>query len=192
MNWIRSHLDIVAAVAAAALAATLMPATAISNIVGELITFFGIQAAIILPAMVFTAGILKPEGLRLAEARRYHVALRRQMLFWITLLILDFVVVVTLIFGKSVGWELVTPAFSNAPSIDLTWVLLAVAAFSGVLAVVRTVPFVRGVLSLLDMNANMVIAAIEDRLEEKVAKDRPQQQPLKLPEGYGDIADGSD
>lgn len=192
MNWLIRHFDIVAALLAASLAASFMPATAISNVVGELITFFGIQAAIILPAMVFTAGILKPEGLRLAEAKRYHVALRRQMMFWITLLILDFVVVVTLIFGKSVGWELVIPPIFNLPSIDFTWVLLAVAAFSGVLAVVRTVPFVRGVLSLLDMNAKMVIAAIEDRLEEKVAQDRPSQEPLNLPEGYGDVVEGRD
>lgn len=187
MRSIFRYWDFITAVAAAIVAARFVEAKTPIKITGELITFFGIQAAIILPAMVFTAGILKPEGLRLEEAQRYHKALRQQMMFWITLLILDFIVVVFLILGKAVEWTLFTPSIGPIVPIDISWSLVLVATFAGVLAVIRTIPFVNGVLSLLDMNSKMVLGAIEDRLRQEAQKLELKAPAIDLPEGYGEL-----
>nr|WP_321512613.1 hypothetical protein [uncultured Hyphomonas sp.] len=187
MTFIRRHIDVLVAGVSAILAVVLLDPNVLTSVTGELITFYGVQAAIILPAMVFTAGILKPEGLRFSEAEKYHKALRVQMMFWITLLVLDFVVVVSLIFGKAVSWNLVTPKWGFIPQLNWADAIMLVASFTGLLAVVRTIPFIRGVLSLLDMNSAMVLSAIKDRDASLANANRnAESAKIELPSGYGD------
>lgn len=159
------------------------------EITTELIAFFSIQSAVILPAMIFTAGILKPDGLEIEDANRYHKALKAQMLFWVALLGLDFVAVVALIAGKALGWSLLVPMPSPYLPIDLGWFLPALLYFSGSLAVFRTIPFVKGVLSLLDLNSEMTTKAIgrRNRRENVEFKSMADPAPMDLPEGYGQV-----
>lgn len=179
--------DFILAALIAAVGAYFLPNSAMKDITTELIAFFSIQSAVILPAMIFTAGILKPDGLELAEAIRYHKALKAQMLFWVALLGLDFFAVVALIAGKALGWALVIPMPRKILPIDLGWLLPCVLYFAGSLAILRTIPFVRGVLSLLDLNSDMAQKAItrRNRLEAVESKAKADPKPMSLPDGYG-------
>jgi hypothetical protein len=181
--------DFFSAALLAAAGAYFLPHNAMKDITTELIAFFSIQSAVILPAMIFTAGILKPDGLERKDATRYHKALKAQMLFWVALLSLDFVAVVALIAGKALNWILVLPMPAQLKPFDLGWLLPAILYFSGSLAVFRTIPFVRGVLSLLDVNSDMTLKAItrRNRIENAERKAQADPRPMDLPEGYGKV-----
>ena len=181
--------DFFSAALLAIVGAYFLPHNAVKDITTELIAFFSIQSAVILPAMIFTAGILKPDGLELEDATRYHKALKAQMLFWVALLSLDFVAVVALIAGKALNWILVLPMPAHFKPFDLGWLLPAILYFSGSLAIFRTVPFVRGVLSLLDVNSDMTLKAItrRNRIENAERKAQADPRPMALPEGYGKV-----
>jgi hypothetical protein len=183
--------DFFASAALAALGAYFVQHDAMKNITRELIAFFSIQSAVILPAMIFTAGILKPDGLELEDARRYHEALKSQMHFWVVLLSLDFVAVAALIADKALGWALHIPLPSPHEPVDLGWLLPAALYFSGILAVFRTIPFVKGVLSLLDLNSEMTEKAIvrRNRLEVADKRTKAEPKPMELPQGYGQVVE---
>ena len=189
MRWLLQKWDFFSAALLAVAGAYFLPHGAVKDITTELIAFFSIQSAVILPAMIFTAGILKPDGLELEDAERYHKALKAQMLFWVALLGLDFVAVVALIAGKALGWSLVVPMPERFQLIDLGWLLPGILYFSGSLAVFRTIPFVRGVLSLLDVNSDMTLKAIirRNKIENTDRKAQADPRPMTLPEGYGKV-----
>lgn len=191
MARILQKWDFFSAALLAVVGAYFLPQNAMKDITTELIAFFSIQSAVILPAMIFTAGILKPDGLELEDAERYHKALKAQMLFWIALLSLDFVAVVALIAGKALDWKLVIPMPGRFEPIDLGWLLPSILYFAGSLAVFRTIPFVRGVLSLLDVNSNMTQKAIARRNRIEAADKRAQAdpRPIALPESYGQVVE---
>lgn len=194
MGWIFRKWDFVFAAVLAAAGAYFLPPSAMQNITTELIAFFSIQSAVILPAMIFTAGILKPDGLELDEAERYHKALKKQMIFWVTLLGLDFVAVMSLILGKALGWSLTLPPSDFSNEVSVGWIFLGILCFAGSLAIFRTIPFVRGVLSLLDLNSDMAQKAIKrrNRREAEDVKAKTDGRPMMLPKGYGDVIGGSD
>lgn len=189
MRWALQRWDFFTAFTLAVALAYFLKNDAVAGITGELITFFSIQSAVILPAMIFTAGILKPDGLELEDAQRYHKALKAQMLFWVVLLGLDFVAVVAIIGGKALGWKLAIPLPGPRQPLDLGWLVPSILYFAGSLAVFRTIPFVKGVLSLLDLNSNMTEKAIarRNRIEVADKKAKADPKPLALPEGYGKV-----
>jgi len=191
MRWILQKWDFFFAALLAAVGAYFLPHSAMKDITTELIAFFSIQSAVILPAMIFTAGILKPDGLELEDAERYHKALKAQMLFWVALLGLDFVAVVALIAGKALDWRLIIPMSERFQPIDLGWLLPGILYFAGCLAVLRTIPFVKGVLSLLDVNSDMTQKAIKRRnkIELVDRKAQADPRPMDLPEGYGQVVE---
>lgn len=184
-QWLRCW-DIVFAGVIAIFAALWLPTAALSNITEELIAFFGIQSAIILPAMIFTAGILRPEGLNLTEIDRYHKALKTQMVFWVVLLCLDFAAVISLIIGEAIDWVASVEIRSN--DIDLAPIIVFLFSAVGTLAILRTIPFIGGVLSLLELNGEMARKAIERRLKsEKAQRANPSDNSFTLPSGYGKV-----
>ena len=136
--------------------------------------------------MIFTAGLLRGDGLTLAEIERYQAALRRQMEFWITLLFLDLLAVAILIIGKAAGWKWKVAALGH--STELGWVLLALSTFLGTLAVLRMVPFVRGVVSLLELNGLLAKKSVRAHEIGEVGDGRPAPDaPFEPPAGYGKI-----
>ncbi len=173
--------DVVLAAAAAVAAGRWLPPSVIKDITTELIAFFAIQSAAVLPAMIFTAGILRGDGLTLAELDRYQMALRRQMHFWATLLLLDLLATGIVIVGKAADWKWkITVSHWTE---DFGWLIIALAAFVTTWAVLRMVPFVRGVISLLDLNGLLVKKALQAR---QVAKGVDETS-FAPPEGYGQI-----
>jgi hypothetical protein len=158
---------------------------------GDLITFFGIQAAVVLPAMIFTAGILRPEGLSMAEAKQYGEALQEQMEFWIVLLAFDFLTVALLIVGKGTSWmsSVHLRLSVNQIEISATSTLIFLIALFATWAVLRTIPFVKGVLSLQRLNTELTQKAIAARIEAEAAASRRGGDipPFRSPEGFGRV-----
>jgi hypothetical protein len=111
------------------------------------------------------------------------------MLFWVTLLSLDFVAVVSIIAGKAIKWKLEIMFPASHMVFDVGCIFLFILFFSGSLAVFRTIPFVKGVLSLLDLNSSMTEKAIIRRNKIEVTEYKSMSGPdgMKLPEGYGQI-----
>ncbi len=184
MKALLKKWDFLLAATVAVAGAYFLPSDAVKDVTTEMIAFFSIQSAVILPAMIFTAGILKPDGLELSEAQRYHQALKAQMLFWVVLLGLDFFAVVSLIIGKAVGWSIFIPMPNDLDPVDLSAAFPLVLYFTGSLAIFRTVPFVRGVLSLLDLNSEMTQKAItrRNKSEAKQKKAQADNRPMDLPD----------
>jgi hypothetical protein len=176
--------DTVAAVAAAVSAGLWLPPSVIANITTELIAFFTIQSAVILPAMIFTAGLLRGDGLTIAEIDRYQSALRRQMEFWTTLLFFDLFATAIVVVGKAANWKwkISVAGWSE----DFGWVMVALTVFMTTWAILRMVPFVRGVMSLLDLNGFLAKKSVQARLEEKKASEI-QTTSFQPPEGYGRV-----
>ena len=191
MSAIGRTWDSLIAVTLALLGAYFLPANALRNLTTELIAFFSIQTAVILPAMIFTAGILRPDGLELKDAMRYHNALKRQMQFWVVLLALDFIAVFSLILGKAVGWTVSVTLFDFIDPIDLSWSLCFTLYFAGGLAFLRTIPFVRGVMSLLDLNSDITTKVIKRRnkLQTEEKQSTADQKQTATPEDYGKIVE---
>ena len=149
---IRFCWDIVFAGVVAAMSACLLQPNALSDVTAELIAFFGIQAAVALPTMTFTAGMLRPDGITISELKRYLAALRMQMHFWVVMLILDLLACILVVLGKVAAWKLVFYLPLLMRHIDLSWTYLFLTVFVGGLAALRIVPFVRGIISLLELN----------------------------------------
>lgn len=189
LSRISRYWDLLAAIVAAVAGGLWLSGAMISDVTTELITFFGIQAAIILPAMIFTASVLRPEGLTLPEAKRYRKALRSQMIFWIVLLALDFLTVASLIFGKAAKWTFLMPQIRDIGPIDFSGLVIGVTVLLGTIALLRTVPFIRGVLSLHELNCDLAEKAIKLRnssiLEEFDEKEAANA--FHKPEGYGEV-----
>jgi hypothetical protein len=177
--------DVAIAIAAAAAAGRWMPPAVIKDVTTELIAFFTIQSAVILPAMIFTAGILRGDGLTLSEIDRYQAALRRQMQFWTTLLFLDLLATGVIIVGKAADWrwKITISTWTE----NLGWLMIALTVFMTTWAVLRMVPFVMGVMSLLDLNGVLAKKATQARQAEASAHRGLSPSSFQPPEGYGRI-----
>ena len=182
---LRRYWDLALAVAAAVCGALWLTPTVINSVSTEVIAFFTIQVAVILPAMIFTAGLLRGQGLTLAEVDRYQGALRRQMHFWVTLLFLDLLAVTLIIVGKAANWR--WKVSIEGHSADIVWMLVFVGTFVSTLAVLRMIPFVRGVMSLMELNGLLVRKSVEAAAVESRSETVPvNPEPLNMPEGYGE------
>jgi hypothetical protein len=186
-NIIARYWDFAFALVGVVCGAAWLTPPVISSVTTEIIAFFTIQAAVILPAMIFTAGLLRGQGLTLAEVDRYHAALRRQMSFWVTLLFFDLVTVTLLIVGKAAEWRWKVSVDGHGANIG--WVLVFFTTLIGSLAILRMVPFVRGVMSLMELNGFLVRKAVEAEQTLIASGGDPLSptEPLNLPEGYGKI-----
>lgn len=179
--------SILSAIAASAAALCLPPAI-LKEITPELIAFFTIQSAVILPAMIFTAGLLRGDGLTLDEIDRYQRALRTQMIFWVTLLFLDLAAVVFLVLGKAADWTWKITVVGHHTG-DFGWVLMWLTVAISALAIFRMVPFVQGVMSQLELNATLAKLAIKarDRKLQQAMAELPPPSTFEKPEGYGRV-----
>jgi hypothetical protein len=163
-----------AVVFAAVMAACYLDVEIIKKITSELISFYTIQAAIILPAMIFTAGILRADALTEAEAVQYQTALKLQMTFWVTLLTCDFVAVIMLIFGKALDWHIQFVLMGH--TFRLTWLAIGITSAA-----------VSGVRSLLELNGTLVIKSIRMRDGREARTVSRPPIPFEPPGDYGKV-----
>ncbi len=178
------YWDSILAIVVASAAAVWLPTATLKEITTELIAFFTIQSAVILPAMIFTAGLLRGEGLTIEEIDRYQAALRKQMVFWVTLLFLDLMAVMFLVLGKAADWRWkITIAHHSG---HFGWVLVWITTALSALAILRMVPFVQGVMSQLELNASLAKLAVKAREREREMPEPPPSS-FDRPEGFGRI-----
>ena len=185
LKFILGKWDFWIAIVSAEAAAWFIHKAELELISADLITIFGIQSAVILPAMILTAGMLRPDGLSLSEAKRYGRALQEQMSFWAVLLAFDFATVVLLILGKGTAWMSSGrwSVSTHGVEISASTILISIVAFVGVWALLRTIPFVMGVLSLQRLNSDLIEKAIAAR----DTSSRADPSSFKAPEGFGRV-----
>jgi hypothetical protein len=180
------YWDSILALAAGAAAAAWLPTHTIKDVTPELIGFFTIQSAVILPAMIFSAGLLRGDGLTLNEVDRYQAALRRQMSFWVTLLFFDLIAAALLVVGKAADWKWKITIAGHTENFG--WVLVGATVLLSTLAILRMVPFVKGVMSQLELNGLLARKVIEERArQQQIQQDEPLPEPFERPENFGQI-----
>lgn len=188
VSAVKRRWDLFVAATAALCAGLWVPSAGLKEVSAELITFFGIQSAVLFPAMLLTATILKPDGLSMFDLKRYRTALRLQMTFWSVLLALDFTAVALVIVGRAKLWKfwLELPYFGGHDSSPL---MIGVFGFVGGLAMVRTVHVVKGVFSLMNLNSDLVAKAIMATQFAGEAARRETAEPFVAPTNYGRIVE---
>lgn len=185
---VRRRWDLFVAAAAALCAGLWVSSAGLKEVSAELITFFGIQSAVLFPAMLLTATILKPDGLSMYDLKQYKAALRLQMTFWSVLLALDFTSVALVIVGRAKLWKF----WLELPYIgghDSSSVMIGIFGFVGGLAMVRTVHVVKGVFSLMNLNNDLVAKAIMASQFANDTSRRETVEPFVAPTNYGRIVE---
>lgn len=194
MNLLRRliarHWDVGLSAACAVVGALMLTPTNLGHVTADLVVWYGVQAAAILPAMIFAASILRPDGLTITELRRYRAALRSQMGFWAAQLLLNFLAALSLIAGEAVDWKIAAPVHWLASSHEYAPGFIGVATFFGTLAVLRSVAFVNGVFSLLELNGELNEKAVIARTAAEAGKGVGAKKPslIKTPDDYGKIS----
>lgn len=184
MTHIVRYWDAVVSLLLAIAAALLLEGAIIEKVTPEMISFYAIQSAVILLAMIFTAGILRADALSEAEAIQYQLALRRQMQFWVTLLGCDFLVVILLIAGKATGWCFDFRVWGY--NVKMTPTIIGVTSAAVLVSLFRIIPFVKGVMSLLDLNGLLILKSIRAR-NNVAAKNSVPHVPFVAPDEFGKI-----
>lgn len=161
----------------------------------QVIIFFSIQAGAILPAMTASIGFLKKDNFDLPMFERYYAAVEQLMTFLKWLFVLDILGVILIVFGGIVKWDLTIPQTTWTPELDAAWVLCWLASVVVIWAVLRTIPFLQGVLSLFRTHANLSRQTIQRRDTEGAAallKDAPSDRGSIVPKGYGRVRSSND
>lgn len=190
LSILLSCWDIWLALVVACLGAYYGDLVGLQSVTTELIAFFSVQAAMILPAMVLTAGVLRPEGVELTDVDRFHNALRRQMAFWVALLLIDVASVFLLIFAKYFNWT-ISISINKIGYFEIGPLIFWFILFFSSLSLIRMVSFVRGIMSLLDLQVEFVRRTIKKRNSDYLYNLETQKSKnlFKAPEGWGDIID---
>lgn len=165
----------------------LFPKDAISGATPEIIAFFGIQSAAVMPAMVFSAGVLRAEGLTLSDLKIYYRALKSHMMFCVSLLVFDYLTVASVIFGTITDWTLII-GIPWIYCVDIGKIFIFSFYLFGCLSVIMTLQFVFGFLGLLDLKKDIVQKSIlrreEDEFESKFGNGRIELD--NIPNRYGE------
>lgn len=188
LRLVSRRWDIAVSLISAGICAFFVTGTKLKDVSSELITFFGIQSAVLFPAMLLTATILKPDGLTAFDLQRYRKALSSQMVFWSVLLTLDFISVALAIFGKALSWHF-TLTVPYLRTFDTSSLIIGMFGFFGSLAMVRTIHVVRGVFSLMNLNSELVGKAIAAKATIAETERRANVTPFVKPVGFGRIVD---
>lgn len=187
-RFVTRRWDLGVALISGALCASYVQGAKLKDVSSELITFFGIQSAVLFPAMLLTATILKPDGLTPFDLSRYRRALSLQMTFWSVLLLLDFLSVGLAIVGKAVGWHF-TLTVPHLRTLDSSAFMIGLFGFVGGLAMARTFHVVRGVTSLMNLNTELVGKAIVAKAAGGEQERRANVTPFAKPAGFGRVVD---
>ena len=152
LNLLKKQWDLCLAAISAFISAIFLAPNVLDLVTRELISFFSIQAAVVLPAMTLTSGILRSDGLEYSQAKQFIRALTQQMKFWSVLVFLDFLVISLLIFGKAVSWSFLIIYAEKNVEYDLSIIYLFILFFVGLLAFFRTISIIKGVYSLFELS----------------------------------------
>lgn len=178
MERLRRSWTFIAALIGGSVIVVLAPADMWSPVSTHAIIFFSIQAGAVLPAMMYTIGFLNPSSLTAESLPRYTYVVRRQLNFLSWLFALDIIGVVLLVSGEMLNWTLLRGAPREAgefnliwiirlligeesrevAEIDPIWVITWLTTVVAIWALLRSIPFIRGIQGLM----NAQIEHVED------------------------------
>lgn len=187
MQRILEWWKLISALIFAGVGSYFLPSNAIEVVTREIISFYAIQSAAIMPAMIFSAGILNSNGILLSEVESFRNSLKKFMIFCVSLLVLNYLAIASIIIGKSLKWELTINLLATSCT-DISGVYLFSFIFFGWQAILRAILFIKGVLSLLDLKVIMIRNEIEIREKDKKAKMKnARNTKISAPDNYGDM-----
>ncbi len=148
-----------------------VPPALFSMVSSELMVFFSIQAASVLPAMIFTASFPSATYSSLDYTKKLHGALQEQMRFWRTLLILTLL---------AVGSLIITKVFNDHR------VFTGLAVGIGTCATIQFFKLPNALASLLKVKTDAVEKTIEAHNAKTAEALRASFVPSPTPDGYGE------
>ena len=173
IGYIRKRWDILTAIAVGVVGWFHMPPGLMQQASVELVTFFSLQAAIIMPALIVSITVLKTDALSLHDFDTYHDALRRQMQSWVWFMAICYLGMVTVVLSNLTDW-----CYGLLSSLLLTFSFLIM---------FRAIYFVRGVIGLFDIRRRQTKKMIEREVVHRQDEVRKQSKRINVPEGYGSV-----
>lgn len=166
-----SRYRLLAFVAFAVVGSFLLPIGALSNVSGELITFFGFIMAAVLPAMVLTSTVLRAGNLSYRRLQDYSDALEAQLQVWLGLFVIALAGCVFVIAGKAAAWSIPIQFSLGAKYIaaDLAHVLTALTVGCFTLVMLRAYAIGVGIRSLLKLSTEIALSDAQARDKERIA-----------------------
>ena len=147
-----------------------LPKSAPGTASQELLAFFGLLMAGVLPTMVLAASSLRSGALSRRRIQRYYDALVVQMRVWAGLFMLSLFASLVVIIGKLVGWTLplTTPILAAyqptwLPSLDIIYGFNFIILFCLFLLVSRAAAIIAGLRSLLRLSAEIAMSEADER-----------------------------
>jgi hypothetical protein len=166
--------------------AVFVRADALSDVAGDRIVFLGILAAVIVPAMILTATVLRGNTLSVRRVRLLTRALNDQLSYSFAFIFIIVFACLWILIAEMAHWQLSIKLSNHvirATVHDISWIWNAVAFFLLALVAVRLVKFTAGLRSLLLLNS-------EIGEQEARARQRREMNPIKDEiEGIQDKAD---
>ncbi len=187
-EWRRGAGRLVVCCALAVLSGIFLPFEAYKDVTGELISFFSIMIAALLPTMVLTASVLRPGKLSSIKISQYATALSRQIAVWSGLFLICFIACWLLVLGKMVSWSLpiTLTVYSVKHKLNLIRFINAALSFSFSLTIFRGAAVGSGIVSLLNLTAEIAIGEARARDEEIIDKASSQVAEIQDRPGFGE------
>ena len=199
-NWLRKNSGLWLASAAGAVGGAAAPPAVIVAVSQELIALFGLLLAGALPTMILTATILRAGAFSPKRIGEYGAALEAQLSFWFALFLWAMAACVAVMMAKAL-WDPSAPYLVWLPDLSLgrmtvprpevEWSRVADVALgiAAVQVVGRLVPMLRGLRSLLRLNALIATeeAAAKAKAETTAGAERVRQ--IKPPPGHGEMVE---
>ena len=154
-----------------------LPKGALAGVSQELLAFFGLIMAGVLPAMVLAASSLRAGSLSSKRIQSLFEALMVQMRVWAGLFLIALVASLLVIFGKLTQWSVQFPASWPIVSqseylkqIDLIWLINGAIVFCLSLLSLRAMSVFVGLRSLLRLSAEISISEANEKEQARLKK----------------------
>lgn len=160
--------------------------TLYNSVSQEMIAFFALIMAGVLPTAALAATVLRSGGLTEKSVMDYQRALLAQLTVWAGLFFISLAGAACLIVGKAVDWKLPIPfSLIGLPNLDAGVILTGITSAVFVLLITRfSVVFV-GLRSLIELSGSIAVSEIH--LRDSHAAAQAQRPARQLPErpGFG-------
>jgi hypothetical protein len=167
---VRKYWRVLVSVTVALLLPFALPKVAMANASQELLAFFGLIMAGVLPAMVLAASSLRAGSLSSKRIQSLFEALVVQMRVWAGLFLIALVASLLVLLGKFTQWSIQFPSSWQVVNtneylkqLDLIWLINGAIIFCLSLLSLRAMSVIVGLRSLLRLSAEISISEANER-----------------------------
>lgn len=148
------------------LTASFVAASQLDKSVEALITFVAIVVAAAVSCLVLTANAPRPKATSVADAKRFGLAVKNQVLFWNSYVVIGVITVFILIFSRLVGWGLPIPRPNFIPEwVPYSdWWLKFVSIFLLLFLTLRMKYIKNGIISLVSVGNDLHVHVVEQEI----------------------------